>query len=57
MDVVIQILDYELLAFGNHTLKVFQIVRILLIIIGTKILLWIIKKALFRKYKFSKIDS
>ncbi|MFC4636325.1 mechanosensitive ion channel family protein [Dokdonia ponticola] len=56
MQVVNQILDYELLTFGNHTLKVFQVVSILLIIIGTKILLWIIKKALFRNYKFSKID-
>ena len=56
MEQINQILDYELLTFGDHTVKIFQVVSILLILIGTKILLWIIKKALFHKHKFSKID-
>ena len=56
MDIFNQILDYELLSFGNYTLKFYQVANIIIITIVTKILLWVIKKALFRNYKFSKID-
>ena len=57
MELVNQILDYELLSFSNYTLKVSQLASILIIIIVTKVILWVIKKAFFRKYKFSKIDT
>ena len=57
MELVNQILDYELLSFSNYTLKVSQLASILIIIIVTKVILWVIKKAFFRNYKFSKIDT
>ncbi len=56
MELINDILEYELLSFGNYTLKVAQFASILIILVGTKILLWVIKKTLFRNYKFSKID-
>lgn len=57
MELINQILDYKLLTFGDYTLRISQLVFILIIISVTKTVLWLIKKALFRKYKFSKIDT
>tara|TARA_R110002049_G_scaffold223308_4_gene394939 strand:- start:1720 stop:2574 length:855 start_codon:yes stop_codon:yes gene_type:complete len=57
MEILNQILDYELLSFGNYTLRISQLVFILIIISVTKTVLWVIKKALFRKYKFRRIDE
>lgn len=56
MDKLYQILESEIFTFGSYTLKVAQLASILLIIIVTKGILWIIKKAFFHKNKFSKID-
>ena len=57
MEKLNQILDYELLSFGNYELRISQLAFILIIISVTKIVLWVIKKALFRTYKFGNIDS
>ena len=48
MELVNHILDYELLSISNYTLKVSQVIGVLTIIAVTKIILWVIKKALFR---------
>ncbi|MGB5693024.1 MAG: mechanosensitive ion channel domain-containing protein [Flavobacteriaceae bacterium] len=42
-------LDQVIFTVGNYSLKVHMVAMVLLIIIGTGILLWIVKKALFRK--------
>jgi small-conductance mechanosensitive channel len=57
MDKLNQILESEIFTVGTYTLKVSQLVSILIIIIVTKALLWVIKKAFFRRNKFSKLDT
>ncbi len=57
MEKLNQILESEIFTFGTYTLKVHQLASILIIIIITKSILWVIKKAFFHKSKFSKIDS
>ena len=49
-------LNYELFSFGEYSIKVKKILTILLILLFTNILIWVIKKLLFRQYRFSKID-
>jgi small-conductance mechanosensitive channel len=56
MEILNQILESEILTLGKYTLKVSQVVTIIIIISITKLGLWLIKKGLFRKYKFRKID-
>ncbi|MBD0849507.1 mechanosensitive ion channel family protein [Maribacter arenosus] len=42
-------LNQEIFSVGSYTLKVHMVAMILVIIVGTRILLWIVKKMLFRK--------
>ena len=56
MDSLIDFLNYELFSFGEYSIKVKKIITILLILLFTNILIWVIKKLLFRQYRFSKID-
>jgi small-conductance mechanosensitive channel len=51
------ILNFEIFSFDTYSIKVYKIVTILLIIAGTKILLWSIKKILFARYKYQKLDE
>ncbi|MFT4683628.1 MAG: small-conductance mechanosensitive channel [Flavobacteriales bacterium] len=57
MEKINQILESEIFTFGTYTLKVSQLASILMIIVVTKSMLWVIKKAFFHKNKFSKIDA
>ncbi len=57
METLNNILEFEIFSLGNYSLKVSKLITLLLIIVITNILLWIIKKAIFRKYKFSKLDK
>ena len=57
MEKLYKILETEIFAFGTYTLKISQLASILIIIIVTKGILWIIKKAFFHKNKFSKMDA
>jgi len=50
-------LELELFSIGEYNLRVYNILIILLILLGTRFVLWIIKKALFRKTKFKRLDS
>lgn len=47
-------LDQEIFSVGSYTLKVHMVAMILLIIVGTRILLWIVKKMLFRRAVFDE---
>lgn len=51
------ILNFELLSFDNYSIKVYKIATILVIIVGTKILLWFIKKIFVARYKNRKLDE
>ena len=57
MEKLYQIFETEIFTLGTYTLKISQLASILIIIIATKGILWIIKKAFFHKNKFSKIDA
>jgi len=52
-----QILDFEIPLWGEHSIQVHNFVTVLFVIVITKIVLWIIKKALFKEYKSKKLDS
>lgn len=56
METLNKILEFEILSLSNYTIRVSNLVTILIILIITKLILWLIKKALFRKYKFRKTD-
>lgn len=56
METIQNILDFELLSYGKHQLKVDMLVLILAIILITKLILWLIKKALYRSNKNKKLD-
>ncbi len=51
------ILNFEILSFDKYSIKVYKIATILLIIVSTKIILWFIKKLLFARYKYQKLDE
>ena len=52
-----QILQSNLFTIGSFSLKVSQVVSILMIIVITKAVLWIVKKAFFHKHRFSRIGT
>jgi len=56
METLKKILEFEILSLSNYTIRVSDLVTILFILLITKLALWLIKKALFRKYKFRKTD-
>ncbi len=51
METVSKILEFELLSIGDYTVRVYSVGVIVLILVVTKIILWLIKKALFRKHR------
>ena len=57
METLQRILDFELLHLSKYTIKVSNIVTVLIILAITKIVLVLIKKALLQKHKFSKMDT
>jgi len=56
MEIIKNVLDFEIFSYGDYSIKVSKLVVILLIILSTYFVLWIIKKALYAK-KFSKVDT
>lgn len=57
MDTIKNILGFELYTIGDFSAKIYNIVGILLIVIVTKIILWLIKKAIYKKRGVSKLDE
>ena len=57
MEPVSKILEFELLSIGEYTFRVYSLGIIVLIFLITKIILWLIKKALFRRQKNREFDS
>jgi len=57
MSSVTKLLEFELLSIGDYKIRVYTLVAILIIVLITKGLLFIIKKALFRNYKYKKLDT
>ena len=57
MEIVKKILEFEIFSLGEYTIKASNIVTVLVILLITRMVLWTIKKALFRKHKYGKIDK
>jgi len=50
-------LEFELIALGESKIRVYTLVTILLIFLITKLIIWLIKKTLFRERKINKLDK
>ena len=57
MEALNNILEFELINVGNYKLKIVSVLIVCLIIIITKVVLWIIKKSLFRKNNLKRFDE
>lgn len=57
MEYIQSFLDYDLFRIGTYSLKVYMIAMVILILIVTKILLWGIKKMLFRRSYLEEHDK
>ncbi len=57
METLKDFLELELLNAGGYKIQVYTLASILLIYLITKLILWLIKKALFRERKFKKLDK
>ena len=57
MEIINNFLEFELFHFKNHSLTVFELISVIGIFFITKLILWLISKALFRKTKLHKLDK
>lgn len=57
MGIIGDFLEFELFNFKEHALTVFELVSVIAIFAITKLTLWLIRKALFRKTKLHKLDK
>ena len=57
MDTLSKLLDFNLISIGDYKVKVYSLVIILLILLITKVIVQLIKKALFRRYKGVHFDT
>ncbi len=57
METLSKILDFNLISIGDYKIKVYSLVIILLILLITKVIVQLIKKALFRRYKGVHFDT
>jgi small-conductance mechanosensitive channel len=57
MKTITDFFNYEIFNFNNHTLSIFDLSSIIAIVIITKLVLWLISKALFNKKKLHKLDK
>ena len=57
MKTITDLFNFEIFNFNNHTLSIFDLSSIIAIVIITKLVLWLINKALFNKKKLHKLDK
>ena len=57
MDTLSKLLDFNLISIGDYKIKVYSLVIILLILLITKVIVQLIKKALLRRYKGVHFDT
>ncbi|MEG3658977.1 mechanosensitive ion channel domain-containing protein [Arenibacter palladensis] len=57
MDTLSKLLDFNLISIGDYKVKVYSLVIILIILLITKVIVQLIKKALFRRYKGVHFDT
>ena len=49
--------EFEIFSFGKYTIKVNILLTVIIVFLITKLILWLIKKALYRKQKYKKIEQ
>ena len=57
MSTIKAFLEYEIMSIGEFKIRVFTIASIVLILIITRLTIWLIKKALFRKNLTERLDT
>lgn len=57
MEELNELLNFELYVYQNHSLTVFEVVTATLLFFATKLILWLIKKALDRETRIHNIDT
>ncbi|MBT5859136.1 MAG: mechanosensitive ion channel [Flavobacteriales bacterium] len=57
MEKITDFFNFEIFSFNDNSLTIFNLSSIIIIIIITKLVLWIISKALFNKKKLHKLDE
>ena len=57
MELLRKFLEFELINIGKYEIHVYTLVIIFLIYLMTKLIICLIKKTLFRKTKFKKLDK
>jgi len=57
MEELNQLLNFELYVYQHHSLTVFEVVTAILLFFATKLILWLIKKALDRETRVHNIDT
>lgn len=57
MDAINNIIEFELLKIGKYSLTFGVLLTILLVVIFTKVVLWIVKKIIFRNKKLGKFED
>jgi small-conductance mechanosensitive channel len=56
MEIIRDFLEFELISIGDYTLKVYSLAIIVLIFLLIKLILWLIKKTLFRKHNMNRSE-
>ncbi len=56
METLRKFLEFELISVGQYKIRIYTLVIILIIFLITKLILWLIRKTLFRKHKQDKLD-
>ena len=49
--------NFEIFSFNDNSLSIFDLTSVIIIVVITKLVLWIINKALFNKNKLHKLDE
>ena len=57
METLRAFLELELIGIGEYRIQVYTLVTILVIFLITKLILWLIKKALFRRSQLNRLDK
>jgi small-conductance mechanosensitive channel len=57
MQTITDFFNFEILNFNNYTLSIFDLSSIIVIVIITKLILWLISKAIFNKTKLHNLDK
>ena len=57
METITDFFNFEIFSFNDNSLSIFDLTNVIIIVIVTKLVLWIISKALFNKKKIHKLDK